>query len=68
MIQTNLLKGEIVKAGYSQATLAEKLGISSKSFYNKMKKGVFNSNEIEAMIALLSISDPVKIFFAKNVS
>lgn len=68
MIRTNLLKGEIVKAGYTQESLAKELGITAKTFYNKMKKGVFNSNEIDAMIALLKISDPIEIFFAKKVS
>ena len=68
MIKTNLLRGEMAKAGYTQAEMAEKMGISPKSFYNKMKKGVFLSNEIEAMIAILRIKDPVSIFFAKNVS
>ncbi|MBR5289342.1 MAG: DUF739 domain-containing protein [Clostridia bacterium] len=65
MIKVNLLKGEMVKAGYTQAKLAKELGISSKTFYLKLKKGVFNSNEIDAMIDLLGISDPVGIFFAK---
>ena len=65
MIKVNLLKGEMVKAGYTQATLAKELGISSKTFYLKLKKGVFNSNEIDAMIDLLGISDPVGVFFAK---
>ena len=68
MIRTDLLKGEIAKAGYSQASLAYELGIVPKTFYHKMKIGIFNSNEIEAMIDILSIADPVPVFFAKKVS
>lgn len=68
MIKINELKGEIIKAGYTQTSLAREIGISPKSFYSKMKKGIFNSNEIDAMIGLLRIQDPVSIFFAKKVS
>lgn len=68
MIQRNLLRSEMVKAGYTQAELSKKLGMASKTFSLKMKKGVFNSNEIDAMIELLDIRDPVGIFFAKEVT
>ena len=34
----------------------------------EMKKGVFDSDEIEIMIEILHIEDPVKIFFVKNVT
>lgn len=65
MIKTNELKGIIVAQGLTQKEVAQALGISPKTFYDKMKKGIFGSNEIEAMIDKLSINDPIKIFFAK---
>ena len=68
MIRTDLLRGEIARAGYTQTTLAEKLGITPKTLASKMKKGIFNSNEIDAMIDVLKIENPVRIFFAKKVS
>ena len=68
MIRTDLLKGEMARAGVTQAKLAAKLGITSKTFASKMKKGVFNSDEIDARIEELSIENPVRIFFAKKVS
>lgn len=68
MIRTDLLKGEIARAGVTQTKLAEKLGISYKTFHEKMKKGIFKSNEIDAMIDFLKIENPSRIFFAKNVS
>lgn len=68
MIRTDLLRGEIARAGFSQSSLAKQLGMSSKTFYAKMKKGVFDSNEIDEMISVLKIKNPVKIFFAKEVS
>ena len=68
MINTNLLKGRIVSKGLSQRKMAKMLGIAEKTFYNKMKKGVFTSNEIEAMMSILEIDNPVEIFFAKDVA
>ncbi len=68
MIKTDELRGHIAKNGYSQRKVAEMLGISEKTFYDKMKKGVFNSNEIEAMIKLLKIANPCEIFFAEVVA
>ena len=68
MIRTDLLKGEIAKAGYSQSKLANELKMTPKTFYSKMKKGIFNSNEIDAMINLLRIENPVQVFFAQKVS
>lgn len=66
MIDVNTLKGIIVANGLTQQEVAEHIGITPKTFYMKMKKGVFYSDEIEAMIELLSIENPVGIFFAKN--
>lgn len=68
MIDTNALKGVIVTKGYSQRKLAKELGITEKTFYSKMNKGVFDSDEIENMIDILNIKNPVEIFFAKNVT
>ena len=64
MIDTNALKAVIVSKGMTQQEVAEKMGITPKTFYSKMKKGVFGSNEMEAMIDLLSIENPCAIFFA----
>ena len=64
MIKTNELKGIIVKNGYSQADVASMIGVTPKTFYEKMKNGVFGSNEIEIMIKKLHIDNPIEIFFA----
>ena len=67
MVDTNRLKGVIVQNGKTQGDVAERIGITPKTFYAKMKKGVFGSDEIEKMIDFLNIDDPMQIFFAKNV-
>ena len=68
MIKTDELKGIIAKNGLCQTDVAKLIGITPKTFYDKMKKGVFDSDEIEIMIEILHIEDPVKIFFVKNVT
>lgn len=65
MINVNALKGKIAEKGKTQTDVAKTIGIAPKTFYDKMSKGVFGSNEIEIMIDYLSIEDPMKIFFGK---
>lgn len=64
VIRTDKLKGRIVECGYSQKDIAKAIGITPKTFYEKMKSGVFGSDEIQIMIDKLSIQDPAAIFFA----
>lgn len=68
MINTNLLRGKIAEKGKSQKDVAEAIGIAPKTFYDKMQKGVFGSDEIEKMIYFLEIDNPIEIFFAKSVT
>jgi len=66
VIRTNELRGVIAKNGYSQTDVAGMIGITPKTFYEKMKAGVFGSDEIQIMIDKLNIEDPMRIFFAKE--
>lgn len=66
MIKTNELKGVIAKNGFSQSDVAGMIGVTPKTFYEKMKTGVFGSDEIQIMIDRLHIDDPMSIFFAKE--
>lgn len=66
MIKTNELRGVIAKNGLSQSDVATMIGITPKTFYEKMKNGVFGSDEIEIMIDKLNIDNPMEIFFAKK--
>lgn len=66
MINTNELRGEIAKKGTSQRKLAKAIGVTDTTFYKKMKKGVFGSDEIEKIINELEIdrARAIEIFFA----
>ena len=66
MIKTDELRGIIAKRGCSQSEIANKIGITPKTFYEKMKNGVFGSDEIQIMIDALQIEDPISVFFAKE--
>lgn len=66
MIRTDELKGIIAKKGLSQCKVAKMLGITPKTFYGKMKSGVFNSNEIQIMIDNLNIENPSSIFLPEK--
>lgn len=68
MVDINRLKGAIVTKGKTQEDVAKRLNMAPKTFYLKMKKGVFGSDEIEAMIEYLEIPDPMSVFFAKEVT
>jgi hypothetical protein len=68
MIRVNELRGRIYAKGYSQRKLAGMLGIAEKTFYLKMKRGIFGSDEIQKMIDILDIVNPVEIFFADKAT
>jgi DNA-binding XRE family transcriptional regulator len=68
MINTNKLKAKIVENGMTQEKVAKQLGITPKTFYTKMKKGVFGSDEIDQMIELLKIDNPNEYFFTQKVT
>lgn len=64
MIKTDELRGIIAKNKLSQTDVAKMIGVTPKTFYEKMKNGVFGSDEIQIMIDKLHIEDPMPIFFA----
>lgn len=66
MIKTDKLRGIIAEKGYSQTDIAKAIGITPKTFYEKMKNGVFGSDEIQVMIKELCIENPMEIFFAEG--
>ena len=65
MIKTDELRGIIAKNGLSQTDVAKMIGITPKTFYDKMKNGVFGSDEIQIMIDELHIDNP-SLFFLRE--
>lgn len=68
MVNSAELRGIIARNGLSQTDVAKMIGVTPKTFYSKMNKGVFGSDEIQTMIDKLNIDNPMEIFFAKTVT
>jgi len=68
MIRADLLNAEIARAGLSKSDVARKIGITPKTFYAKEKKGVFGSDEIEKIVRVCKIEDPMPVFFPDFVT
>lgn len=68
MVDSQKLRGCIVANGLTQEEVAKSIGIAPKTFYAKMKKGIFGSDEIEKMMDILEIDNPMAIFFAQRVN
>lgn len=68
MINTNRLRGRMAEKGISQPSMAKLLKMSPATFYRKMRKGVFDSDEIEIMLKSLGYDSLLTIFFPKKLS
>ena len=61
MINTNLLKGKILSAGFTQQTLAPLVKMSVNSLNAKINgRKVFDTDEVERICDILNITDPVE--------
>ena len=68
MVNVNLLKSYMVRAGYTQKKLAQELGISEQTLTRKLKKRVFGTDEASKIVELLSIDNPQAVFFGHRVT
>ena len=68
MIDVNKLRGKMAEKGRCGLDMAKVIKKTPKTFYAKMKAGVFDSDEIEAMVKDLDIENPMEIFFAEEVT
>lgn len=68
MIDVNKLRGKMAEKGRSGQDMAKVIKKTPKTFYTKMKAGVFDSDEIEAIVRDLDIDNPMEIFFAEEVT
>ena len=65
MINANLIRGKIVENGMTQAEVAAAIGVTAKTFSLKMHSGKFGLEEVDKLIQVLKIEEPLKYFFAK---
>ena len=63
MINIDKLNGKIAENRLTREKLAKAMGISTRGLSLKLKKGVFNNVEIEKLVKILKIDNPIEIFF-----
>ena len=68
MVNVNKLRGLMAEKGRTGKDMAKVIKKTPKTFYHKMKIGVFDSDEILAMVDDLGIKNPLEIFFAEEVT
>ena len=67
-MQIDELKGIITARGKTQKEVAELLGIAPKTFSFKLNNNEFGPKEVDALIDILDIKDPMWIFFDRKVT
>ena len=68
MVDTNGLRAEMARNGLSMAEVAKKMEMPTVTMYSKMKSGYFTVNEAYELSEILNLTEPAKIFFAKELS
>lgn len=64
MVNTDIIRGKMAEKNITGEMLAEDMNITPTTFYRKMKKKKFNSDEMKVMAEKLDIRDPYPVFFA----
>lgn len=68
MLNVAELKAAMARKSFTQKKLANALGISERTLGNRLKRRCFGTDEIEVMIDVLDIADPMPVFFDKKVT
>lgn len=68
-MNTNELKAEFTRQGYTQQQVADLMGISLKTLYNKMnsknRRGGFTDKEIKRLCEILHLKS-IELFFEEE--
>lgn len=69
MFDERRLRAQLVLRGMTVKELAEKLNMNESTFHRKVKAdGAFSRQEINDMIDILGIDNPMEIFFADELA
>lgn len=66
MLNVKSLKAHMVLHGYTNAKIAKVLGMSPRTFSTRLKTGDFGVKEIEILVDILKLDNPIDIFFAQE--
>lgn len=68
MVNVQKLRGKMAEKNRTGIDMARVIKKTPKTFYEKMKRGIFDSDEITAIVDDLGIENPMEIFFAEEVT
>lgn len=68
MFDRRKLQAQMVLKGLTGREVSEMLGIDESTFSRKMNNGNFTRSEIAKLIEILSLDDPMSIFFADDTA
>ena len=69
MFDKKKFKAQLALSGITAKELAQKLEIDESTFYRKVnEEGRFSRQEINTLIEILHISNPMEIFFAEELA
>ncbi len=63
MVNIRKIKSHLALKDMTLAELSKEMGISKKTLYDRIKKGVFTTKEVEKISRILEIEDILDVFF-----
>lgn len=63
MMRKELLRQWIARNNLTLRQVANSLGVTPRTLYNRMRRGDFRANEMACLIRLLRITNPSEVFF-----
>lgn len=62
MVNVNKLRGAIAENRLTMRETARRIGMAQQTLARKMERGVFDSEDMDALIELLDLENPAEIF------
>lgn len=67
MVNVPKLRGIIAEKGMSIPSVAIQMGISPRTLNRKLKKAILDSDDIDKLLDILDLHDPVPVFFTQCI-
>lgn len=69
MFDRRMFQAQMVLKGMNAKEVSSQMGINESTLYRKMSnEGDFSRKEIDKLISILDIEDPMAIFFAESLA
>lgn len=69
VVNTQMIRAQMTLHGYTVHTLAKELGVSSKTLSDRLNNSPekLTQEQIQKMVSILKITNPMDIFFASEL-